>query len=278
MSKHISRREVLRAISSAGAGAALGAGTLSAQETGLRVRGRAVEIAVAPVSAHTVRISLAPIENGRTQPIKSDGSLVELAATSQASRFTALTRGESVRCGELLVKLTPDPLTIRIEASDGRLVQQLRVDTQTGSVYFVLGNGPLLGLGEGGPQFDRRGSTDRMRSGQGGYRLRTHGGRVPIQWMIGTGGWAMFIHQPLGAFDFSGQEGRFDPVSPASALPLDIFVVAAREPARVMAEYARITGHPEMPPLWSLGYQQSHRTLANSEAVLSVARTFREKK
>jgi len=48
--------------------------------------------------------------------------------------------------------------------------------------------------------------------------------------------------------------------------------------ARVMAEYARITGHPEMPPLWSLGYQQSHRTLANSEAVLSVARTFREKK
>ena len=33
-----------------------------------------------------------------------------------------------------------------------------------------------------------------------------------------------------------------------------------------------------MPPLWSLGYQQSHRTLASREEVLSIARTFREKK
>ena len=33
-----------------------------------------------------------------------------------------------------------------------------------------------------------------------------------------------------------------------------------------------------MPPLWALGYQQSHRTLASREEVLSIARTFREKK
>ena len=45
-----------------------------------------------------------------------------------------------------------------------------------------------------------------------------------------------------------------------------------------MAEWARMTGHPEMPPLWALGYQQSHRTLASREEVLSIARTFREKK
>jgi alpha-glucosidase/alpha-D-xyloside xylohydrolase len=45
-----------------------------------------------------------------------------------------------------------------------------------------------------------------------------------------------------------------------------------------MAEYARLTGRPEMPPLWSLGYQQSHRTLAGREEILGIARTFREKK
>jgi alpha-glucosidase (family GH31 glycosyl hydrolase) len=33
-----------------------------------------------------------------------------------------------------------------------------------------------------------------------------------------------------------------------------------------------------LPPLWALGYQQSHRTLASREEVLSIARTFREKK
>ena len=45
-----------------------------------------------------------------------------------------------------------------------------------------------------------------------------------------------------------------------------------------MREYARITGLPEMPPLWSLGYQQSHRTLAGPDEVMSVAKTLREKK
>lgn len=45
-----------------------------------------------------------------------------------------------------------------------------------------------------------------------------------------------------------------------------------------MAEYARLTGLPAMPPLWSLGYQQSHRTLASRDEILSEARTFREKK
>jgi alpha-glucosidase/alpha-D-xyloside xylohydrolase len=45
-----------------------------------------------------------------------------------------------------------------------------------------------------------------------------------------------------------------------------------------MAEYAKLTGHPEMPPLWSLGYQQSHRTLAGRDEILQEAKTFREKK
>jgi alpha-glucosidase/alpha-D-xyloside xylohydrolase len=96
--------------------------------------------------------------------------------------------------------------------------------------------------------------------------------------LVGTGGWALYIHQPLGTFDLTGNEGRFDPIKPPASLPLDIFVVAAREPGQIMAEYARLTGYPEMPPLWSLGYLQSHRTLAGPEEVMWVARTFREKK
>src|SRR6185437_5132690 len=49
-------------------------------------------------------------------------------------------------------------------------------------------------------------------------------------------------------------------------------------PVKIMAEYARLTGHAQMPPLWSLGYQQSHRTLASRDEILGIANTFREKK
>ena len=50
------------------------------------------------------------------------------------------------------------------------------------------------------------------------------------------------------------------------------------DPRTILSEYAGLTGHPELPPLWSLGYQQSHRTLAGREEILEEARTFREKK
>ena len=271
MSQNLSRRDALKSIGSASVVALLDAQSLAAQEAAIRIAGQPVEIAVSSVSAVTVRLSFTPIVNGQPQPLPHDGSLSQRTWSPPAARITSLTRARQVRCGDLMVKLSPDPLIIRVEAKDGRLVQQLRPDPQTGALSFMLDDKPTLGFGEGGPQFDRRGSNYTNRNGQGGYQLRTHGGRVPIQWLIGTSGWALFIHHPLGAFDLSGKEGRLTPRgadAPASsvagalegspALPLDIFVVGAREPARIMAEYARLTGKPEMPPLWSFGYLQSH--------------------
>ncbi len=135
-----------------------------------------------------------------------------------------------------------------------------------------------------------------MRSGSGGYNLRNFGSRVPIPWLIGTAGWAMYIHHPFGRFDFTGETSKFlpapsflpgggrgapPPPPPADvstfALPIDIFVVASKDPATIMAEWARLTGRPEMLPLWSFGYQQSHRTLLGRDAILQEAKTFREK-
>ena len=235
-----------------------------------------LEIAITSISPQTVRISIQPVENGRAVPVPSNGCLARENWGQPAARIRDLSRPRTVPAGELTVKFGPDPLSIEIAARDGRQVQRLRVDPSTALLAFPLGDGPVLGFGEGGPQFDRRGAIDPMRSGQGGYRLRTHGGRVPVPWLIGTSGWALFINQPAGAFDLTGPEARFTPGEPK--LPLDFFVIGAREPAEVMAEFARLTGPAEMPPLWSLGYQQSHRTLASREEILSEARTFREKK
>ncbi|MDH4197934.1 MAG: DUF5110 domain-containing protein, partial [Candidatus Aminicenantes bacterium] len=183
---------------------------------------------------------------------------------------------EPVRAGNLVVRFEADPPTFHIGTGDGRPVQRLTLDRRAAGMSFLLSRGPLLGLGQGGPQFDRKGTVDRMRSGQGGYELSTHGGRVPIQWLVGTDGWGMFIHQPLGSFDFTGSEGKF--IAAENGLPVDVFVVSSPSPTEIMREYARITGRAEMPPLWALGYMQSHRTLAGPEEVRSVARTMREKR
>jgi alpha-glucosidase/alpha-D-xyloside xylohydrolase len=205
-----------------------------------------------------------------------DDTLVSPAAGRALATHRATSDTTPIRAGNLIVRITGDPASIRIDTTAGTSVQRLTLDASSAVVAFMLGGGPLLGLGEGGPQFDRRGIVDRGRNGQGGYQLRTHGGRVPIQWLVSTDGWGMFIHRPLGAFDLTGTEGRLTPE--AGAAPLDVFVTASSDPKAILAEYARITGHAELPARWTFGYMQSHRTLAGPDEVMWVAKTFREKR
>ena len=207
-----------------------------------------------------------------------DGALLQRGWDAPKFRWRPIAGTRRIRCGDLVVDVAADPLTVRISRRNGSIVQELAIDRGSGSLNFRSGDAPLLGLGQGGPQFDRRGSVDHMGSGQGAYRLATHGARVPVQFLIGTGGWAMFVHQPLGKFDFSGKDANFKAAEPYAAMPFDIFVIGARSPAAILGEYAKITGLAEMPPLWSLGYQQSHRTLGTPDEITAEARTFRQKK
>lgn len=277
MTKRVYRREVLK-----GAGAACAAFLLRAKvgaaPSGLRIVDEDAEILVTSISAHTLRLTILSIKDGKTSTVTSDGSLVREEWGPPEAKLSGELTSRRIALRNFNVNVSTSPLSFAIESSGNDPLQKFTVDQHTGVVSFTTGDAPLLGLGEGGPQFDRRGSSDRMRSGQGGYQLATQGGRVPIPWIIGTSGWAIFFHQPFGTFDFTGAESKFMPAGPDTALPLDIFFVAAKDPATIMAEYARLTGHAELPPLWSFGYQQSHRTLASREEILAEAKTFREKK
>jgi len=255
MTAGLTRRQLLT-------GAALSAGAL------IRSREAPIDIAAQAVSGSTVRISYLPRGAESTSAFPADGALVRAQWPSLPIGASGSRAGSDVE-----VDVAPD-LTVRVH-SKGALVQELRANVRTGALSFRLGRGPLFGLGEGGPQFDRRGSIDEMRSGQESYHLRTHGGRVPIQWIVSTGGWGLYIHQPLGTFDLSGDVGRF---SATPLAPLDLFVVASNDPETILREYAAITGFAELPARWTFGYMQSHRTLAGVDEVLGVARTFREKK
>ena len=234
------------------------------------------EIQITSISKHTLRFTVLPFRNGQAATLSHDGSLVRRSWGELLVRIRGNAPARELAAGSLNCHVSLDPLVFTIQTGNGALIQRLNVERDTGVVSFTTGNSPLLGLGEGGPQFDRRGSTDSMVSGQGGYRLHTHGGRVPIPWIISTAGWAMFFHQPFGTFDFTGSQSKFQPSSAEDLL--DIFFVASADPGTIMAEYAHLTGFAEMPPLWSFGYQQSHRTLASREEILAEARTFREKK
>lgn len=275
MNDLLSRRESMKGVAALGAAGLLPQAAVAAAADGALLVGETpVELLLTQVSPITVRVSLLEIVDGTAAAVPNHGTITDEGWPEPVVRLRTLPAKRSFRCGELQVEVTPSPLTLRITDRQGRLVQTLRCDPGA-TMAFRLDDEPLLGLGQGGPQFDRGGSVDRMKSGQGGFKLETHGARVPVQWLVGTSGWAMFIHHPVGAFDFTGREGRFLPHVPG--LPLDLFVVASKDPPTVMREYATLTGFAQMPPLWSLGYQQSHRTLGTPEEILGEAKLMRDR-
>src|SRR6185436_13738579 len=97
---------------------------------------------------------------------------------------------------------------------------------------------PVLGLGEGAQQFDRRGALYPMEPTWGGWNRPVLGSVVPSPYIIGTDGWAMFAHRPEGEFDLREGQGRLVPRKAAQGKEaLDLFVISLDEPWEALTEY-----------------------------------------
>lgn len=276
--KNLSRRETLSRLG--GAALCLTGLPAEAAADAFTVGGKPAELVLTPTSSRTLRVSLLPIAaDGQAVPIAADPAIVIQSSAAPIFRARAIDidGARSVNWGRFRVKVSSGPLAVLVEDQGGKAIQRLQFESATGAVSFRGSAGPVFGLGEGGPQFDRRNQQYTMRNGQVMPDRRIIGARMPIPWLISSDGWALFFHQPFGKIDLTGPEGRFEMAEGSEALPLDLFLVASREPAEILKEYAELTGFPHMPPLWSLGYQQSHRTLASRDEVMSEAAEFRDK-
>jgi alpha-glucosidase/alpha-D-xyloside xylohydrolase len=249
---------------------------LSRGATNILFGGVPVELTISQVSERTVRVELAPLdEQGQPRTNSPSPALVPFATTEKL-RVRELEAEKEVSVGPLRVTVQPQPLIIAVHRADGTLVQELRFDSDNGTNAMLFQTAaPVLGLGEGGPQFDRREQLYRDQNGEGVSTLATDGARMMAPYLIGTEGWALFVSEPRGEFDLRGAKGAFRPRG--SAGRAEVFVVDAREPGDAMREYVRLTGAPVMPPKWALGYMQSHRTLSTEADILAEARMFREK-
>lgn len=178
--------------------------------------------------------------------------------------------------GKYHIAVQENPLRVTVTAPERNFRQQIQFDSDSTAVRFEIGDAPIFGLGEGTPTYDLRGARYGARNGEGTPHLDVDGARLPIPWLISAGGWGLFIGQPSGFFDLTSTTGIFRPVEATSRR--NVYLILGETPAEILRGYAELTGFPQLPPLWSLGYQQSHRTLANKDEIMSEAQTFREKK
>lgn len=283
--------------------------SLVAVALALSATGRAAELArvgvpaeltVTESGAHSVRITLMP--DGGTLP--PNQSLVDRELSEPVLRLRSVDEPVERQVGTLKVQVSAEPLTVRVSNAEGRVLQELVFNSETGNVSFNVGNAPVLGLGEGGqqpgrgrgyqgPQFDRRGRLDNMRPGWGSGTL---GSRNPIALLVGTDGWGLWVASPWVQVDLRDEEtGHFMPTDeveptagvaaefrpanqsrnneeqPESSIPIaarqpfDVFVFDATNPQDMMRDLRDLSGVPAMPPKWALGYMQSHRELRDDE-------------
>ena len=77
-------------------------------------------------------------------------------------------------------------------------------------------------------------------------------------------------------FNFGASNNRFISFS-ADAGDMNYYFIFGENLAEVIAQYTHLTGRIELPPLWSIGYQQCRYSYYPDKEVLSIAATFREK-
>jgi alpha-glucosidase (family GH31 glycosyl hydrolase) len=233
------------------------------------------QITLTAVTPRILRITIAAVDEN-IDLYYDDGSLVErkYPAPLHRQRSDEPMPPSSLPWGSYTVGVSTEPLRLSVRHPQRGVVQELSISPQGDEVGFAYGGAPVYGLGPGSHPLDRRGIKDIMRDGAG-ENLRVYGARNPIPWLMGNG-WGLYFHLPTGRFDLSGDAGVWHASDVARAQ--DIFLMVGETPAELLRDYAELTGYPHLPARWTLGFQQSHRTLDSREQILEEVRTYREKK
>ncbi len=202
----------------------LAASTL-AQAAPITAAGEPAELAIRPAGEHSIRITLKPVSVEQDFPYTP--AVVQRPYAGPVIRLREISEPIKAKVGNLNVEVRPSPLTVVVTRADGQPVQSL-VFQEDGNLLFKV-DGPVLGLGEGGPpargnnwrtapvEFDRRGRLANMRPR---WQGDVYGSRNPVALMIGTEGWGLFVATPWGEVDLRNDEqGLFSPWKPPQAQP-----------------------------------------------------------
>lgn len=267
------------------------------------------QLEIRQVGESALRITLKPVDS--RDILSEHPAFIDIDYPDRMISMRKIARSQKKRLGNFSLMITRDPLHIKVTNKEGQTIQEFDF-LPDGTLGFALDDAPVLGMGEGGPkvgdnwrdlpiEFDRRG---RFHNMQPRWQAEAYGSRNPVPLLIGTKGWGIFVAAPWVQVDLEDKfQGRFIPheypdsgnivatkrnhrhilwkgLPPDSVnVPglFDVFVFDAHVPADLMKSLSLITGSAVLPPKWSLGYMQSHRTLESGAQMTAFVDSFRQK-
>ena len=193
-----------------------------------------------------------------------------------------------IKTSKLIVCILKNPFTVIFKDLKGNIINEddhafgtSWIGEQVTTYKKLQENERFIGLGEKTGPLDRRGhGYQNWNTDHFGYPPDSDPLYCTTPFYIG-------IHNQLAYgiyfdnshkthFNFGASNRRFSSFS-ADKGDMAYYFIYESTVAEIISTYTDLTGRMELPPLWSLGYQQCRYSYRPDKEVLSVAKTFREK-
>jgi len=220
---------------------------------------------------------------------EADQSFAVIQKPDDSIDYTESDHEIEITTSALKLRITKSPLRFNFYTADGKALSEddarFGVNWQDARVINYRKLYPdekFIGLGEKTGNLNRRGSsyvnwnTDAALHG-----ITTDPLYKTFPFFIGLHSdltYGMFFDNTHKSyFDFGATTDDTMSWFGADGGDMNYYFFGAQGVKNILADYTWLTGHMEMPPLWSLGYQQCRWSYMSAEEVLGIAKKFREK-
>ncbi|MFD2245397.1 glycoside hydrolase family 31 protein [Pontibacter ruber] len=224
------------------------------------------------------------------QPLAADFSYAVIAQPKQTkANITQSANEVTIVTDSLQARITKNPFAVAFYTRDGKVINQDEAGLTTSwigeevTTYKKMQEGErFIGLGE------KTGGLDRRGSGYTNWNTDAYGYTVGQDPLYATIPFYIGIHSGLNYgifldnsyqsdFNFGASNNRFSSFG-AQGGEMDYYFIHHKKVADIITSYTDLTGRMNMPPLWSLGYQQNRYSYYPDTEVYRIAQTLREKK
>ncbi len=211
-------------------------------------------------------------------------------AKPEATDFS-LTENEAsleIKTSKIIVSLQKNPIRFRFTTVDHQSINEDDIAFGTSwngeqvTAYKKLQEGErFIGLGEKTGGLDRKGSGyQNWNTDSFGYGSSADPLYSSMPFFIGLHSnlayGIFFDNSHKSFFNFGASNNRFSSFS-ADQGEMNYYFIHDHSVSKILQHYTHLTGRMEMPPLWSIGYQQCRYSYYPDKEVLTLAQTFRDK-
>ncbi len=212
-----------------------------------------------------------------------------VVATPDKNGFSLRENSElELKTNHFILKISKSPVRFSFYTLDGRVINEddhgfgTSWNGEQVTTYKKIQEGErFIGLGEKTGPLDRRGNGyQNWNTDNFGYSTSADPLYCTTPFYIGVHhglSYGIFFDNSYKSFfNFGASNNRFASFS-ADAGEMDYYFIHAPSVKDILKSYTHLTGRMEMPPLWSIGYQQCRYSYYPDKEVLNLARTFRDK-